>query len=527
MPGCWPRGFSPGAQYGGMTVAHDTSLIAAIDQGTTSTRCIIVDSVGAVRGSARFEHRQILPREGWIEHDALEIWENVRRAVASAMVETDVSPAEIGALGVSNQRETAVVWEKDTGRPIHNALVWQDTRTAGVAGEDPARWLERTGLLANSYPAGPKIAWILDRVPGARARAEAGELLAGTMDTWLLWNLTGGAAGDEGKPAVHATDVTNASRTLLMDVRTLAWDPELCVAVGVPPAVLPEIRPSIGEFGRVRRRGTLAGVPITGVLGDQQAALFGQACFEAGDAKNTYGTGLFMLLNTGTTPHISRHGLLTTVAWQVAGEEPVYALEGSVAVGGSLIQWLRDQLGVLHTAAESETLAAQVADNAGVYIVPAFSGLFAPRWRADARGVIVGLTRFSDRRHLARAALEATCLQTREVAEAMAADSGVQPVRLLVDGGMVANDLLMQLQADVLGREVRRPANIESTVLGAAYAAGLGAGIFRELAEIAELVEVDRSWSPVMTEKDRRKLIDGWNIAVEKSYGLAGPAPRA
>lgn len=504
-----------------MVAVHHTPLIATIDQGTTSSRCLILDAAGQVLGSAQFEHEQIFPRQGWVEHDALEIWDNVRRAVSAAMVEIDAAPQDVGAIGLTNQRETAVVWDKRTGRPIHNAIVWQDTRTADVAGDDPRRWLERTGLLANSYPAGPKIAWILDHVDGARQRAEAGELLAGTMDTWLLWNLTGGAAGDAGRPALHVTDVTNASRTLLMDLRTLQWDPQLCEEVGVPPAMLPEIRPSIGEFGRARSRGILPGVPITGVLGDQQAALFGQACFAEGDAKNTYGTGLFMLLNTGPTPHISRHGLLTTVAWQVAGQAPVYALEGSVAVGGSLIQWLRDQLGIVRDAAESETLAAQVDDSAGVYIVPAFSGLFAPRWRADARGVIVGLTRYVDRRHLARAALEATCLQTLEVTEAMTADSGVAPERLRVDGGMVANDLLMQLQADVLGMDVQRPANIETTALGAAYAAGLGEGIFSSLEEIAGLVGVERSWSPTMGDKDRRKLVDGWNTAVEKSYGLA------
>ncbi|WP_394284303.1 FGGY family carbohydrate kinase, partial [Corynebacterium sp.] len=345
-----------------MAAVHDTPLIATIDQGTTSSRCLLLDATGQVLGSAQFEHEQIFPRQGWVEHDALEIWDNVRHAVSAAMVEIDAAPQDVGAIGLTNQRETAVVWDKRTGRPIHNAIVWQDTRTADIAGDDPARWLERTGLLANSYPAGPKIAWILDHVDGARQRAEAGELLAGTMDTWLLWNLTGGAAGDEGAPALHLTDVTNASRTLLMDLRTLQWDPQLCEEIGVPREVLPEIRPSIGELGRVRSRGILPGVPITGVLGDQQAALFGQACFAEGDAKNTYGTGLFMLLNTGSTPHISRHGLLTTVAWQVAGEAPVYALEGSVAVGGSLIQWLRDQLGIVRDAAESETLAAQVDD---------------------------------------------------------------------------------------------------------------------------------------------------------------------
>lgn len=490
-------------------------LIAAIDQGTTSTRCVIIDDRGEVLSTAQFEHEQIMPRSGWVEHDPEEIWANVRKAVSAAMVGIDAASTDISALGLTNQRETAVVWEKATGKPIHNALVWQDTRTAEISGDDPARWLARTGLLANSYPAGPKIAWILDHVAGARERADNGELLAGTMDSWLLWNLTGGA--------VHATDVTNASRTLLMDLRTRTWDEELLREVGVPRRVLPEIRASISDFGTVRHRGTLAGVPVTAILGDQSAALFGQACFTPGDAKNTYGTGLFLLLNTGNEPHISQHGLLTTIGWQVEGEKPVYALEGSVAVGGSLIQWLRDQLGMLSSAAESETLAAQVADSAGVYIVPAFSGLFAPRWRSDARGVIVGLTRFSDRRHIARAALEATCLQTREVVEAMVADSGVQLERLRVDGGMVVNNLLMQLQADILGIEVERPANIETTVLGAGYAAGLGQGIFASLDEVAALVPTGATWSPKMSQVDRGVLVDGWNHAVDKSYDLAGP----
>ena len=502
-----------------MTASPQKRYVAAIDQGTTSTRCVIVDHDGQVVASGQYEHEQIMPRQGWVEHDALEIWDNTRRAVSTAMVDIDVSPANIVALGVTNQRETAVVWEKATGRPVHNAIVWQDTRTAGIAGEDPRRWLDRTGLLANSYPAGPKIAWILDHVEGARERAERGELLAGTIDTWLLWNLTGGARGDDGKPAVHATDVTNASRTLLMDLRTRRWDPELCAEIGVPVRVLPEIRASISEFGRVRRRGTLAGVPITGVLGDQQSAMFGQGCFEVGDAKNTYGTGLFLLLNTGTQPQISGHGLLSTVLYEIEGQAPVYALEGSVAVGGSLIQWLRDQLGIIRSAAEVERIAAE--DNGGVFIVPAFSGLFAPRWRPDARGVIVGLTRFADRTHIARAALEATALQTREVVEAMIADSGIRPVRLRVDGGMTANSLLMQLQADLLDAEVVRPANIETTALGAAFAAGVGGGYWSSLAEVSARQTADRSWSPRWTAEQREALVADWNRAVERSFDWA------
>lgn len=496
-------------------------LIAAIDQGTTSTRCVLIDSAGTIRSSAQFEHQQILPQQGWVEHDPAEIWSNVRKAASAAMADIDASVADIVALGVTNQRETAVVWDKRTGRAIYNAIVWQDTRTAECGGDDPAAWQERTGLLANSYPAGPKIAWILDHVEGARERAEAGELLAGTIDTWLLWNLTGGARGDEGRPAVHATDVTNASRTLLMDLRTRQWDPQLCEDFGVPMGILPEIRPSISEFGRVRRRGALAGVPITAILGDQHAALFGQACFAEGEAKNTYGTGLFLLLNTGSTPRFSTKGLLTTLAWEIEGEAPLYALEGSVAVGGSLIQWLRDQLGILSRAAESEDLARQVEDSAGVVIVPAFSGLFAPRWRSDARGVIVGLTRFSDKRHIARAALEATCLQTREVVEAMTVDSGVELERLRVDGGMVTNTLLMQLQADILGIGVERVESVETTVLGAGFAAGLGGGVFASQEEIAQLVQVTGHFAPSWDEARRQALVDAWEAAVERSYGLA------
>ena len=488
--------------------------IAAIDQGTTSTRFILTTPEGRVVANAQYEHEQIMPRQGWVEHDALEIWRNARRAAGEAMASQDITDDEIAALGVTNQRETAVIWEKSTGKPIYNAIVWQDTRTNHDG--DPERFKDKTGLLHNSYPAAPKWAWILDNVPGARQRAEAGELLAGTIDTWLIWNLTGGARGDEGHEAVHVTDVTNASRTLLMDLNTLQWDEELCRELRVPRAILPEIRPSVGPFGVVRRRGSLSGVPITGVLGDQQAALFGQGCLDAGDAKMTYGTGLFMLLNTGDTPQASRHGMLTTVAYQVEGRAPVYALEGSVAVGGSLIQWLRDQLGVLRSAAESETLAAQVPDSAGVYIVPAFSGLFAPRWRADARGVITGLTRFADRRHLARAALEATCLQTAEVVRAMEQDAGTRIAELRVDGGMTDNKLLMQMQADVLDARVTRPDNIETTVMGAASAAGIGAG----LVDAPVTLGGQSTWHSTMAGPDRDRLIAGWEDAVARSYDL-------
>lgn len=492
------------------------TFIAALDQGTTSTRCVIVDSAGTVVSSAQYEHKQIMPRQGWVEHNAREIWNNARRAITAAMAEGDISPESVTALGITNQRETAVVWDKNTGEPIYNAIVWQDTRTSGMF-EPVDKWHKKTGLLANSYPAGPKIVWILDNVEGARERANNGELLAGTIDTWLLWNLTGGARLSDGHEALHATDVTNASRTLLMDLRTQQWDPQLCEEIGVPMQMLPEIRASISDFGQIFSRGFLPVLPIRGILGDQQAALFGQACFSEGDAKNTYGTGLFLLLNTGEEPTFSEHGLLTTVAYQIEGQAPVYALEGSVAVGGSLIQWLRDQLGIIPDAASSEEIAAD--DNGGVYIVPAFSGLFAPRWRPDARGVIVGLTRFADRSHITRAALEATCFQTREVVEAMLADADVDLTSMRVDGGMTSNDLLMQMQADLLGARIVRPCEIETTALGAAFAAGIGAGLWKDTADIARLVSPDAQWEPNMEKAQRDAAYLQWNKAVERTLG--------
>ncbi|MCQ4612273.1 glycerol kinase GlpK [Corynebacterium sp. CCUG 51687] len=485
------------------------TLLAAIDQGTTSTRFVVATTGGKVIAQAQFEHRQILPREGWVEHDPLEIWRNTRRAMSDAVASADIDEAAIATLGLTNQRETAVIWERATGKPIYNAIVWQDTRTS--YGGDATEFQATTGLLRNSYPAGPKWAWILDHVDGARERAARCELLAGTMDTWLIWNLTGGQRDPDN--ALHVTDVTNASRTLLMDLETLQWDPDLCEAIGVPPEILPEIRPSVGDFGQVRNRGPLANVPICGVLGDQQSALFGQGGLEEGAAKMTYGTGLFMLLNTGTTPTFSETGMLSTVAYQRAGQPAVYALEGSVAVGGSLIQWLRDQLGILRTAAESEKLASEVPDSGGVVIVPAFSGLFAPRWRPDARGVITGLTRFVDRRHIARAALEATCLQTREVVEAM----GAELRELRVDGGMTSNDLLMQMQADILGTRVVRPGNIETTVMGAASAAGMGAGLLDAPLSLG----TPTTWEDTANAATREVLVAAWEDAVRRSYNLA------
>ncbi|GAA4350309.1 glycerol kinase GlpK [Angustibacter luteus] len=491
--------------------------VAAIDQGTTSTRCLVVDHGGRVVAGHQLEHRQILPRAGWVEHDATEIWENTREVCAGALARADLKPHDIAAVGITNQRETTLVWDRTTGQPIHPAIVWQDTRTEAICrrlGEDggPDRYRERTGLPLATYFAGPKIAWILDHVDGARQRAEAGELAFGTMDSWLVWNMTGGPDG-----GLHVTDVTNASRTLLMDLRTLAWDEEIAADLGVPLAMLPQIRSSSEVYGTVREGGVLAGVPIAGILGDQHAATFGQVCFEPGMAKNTYGTGNFVLLNTGTEPVVSEHGLLTTVCYRIGDEPAVYALEGSVAVTGSLVQWLRDNLGLIASAEEIEPLARTVDDNGGAYVVPAFSGLFAPHWRSDARGAIVGLTRFVDRGHLARAALEAAAFQSQEVIEAMAADSGVQLSELKVDGGMVANELLMQFQADLLGVDVVRPVVAETTALGAAYAAGLAVGFWDSAAELVANWAEDKRWTPQMPDDERQRLLGQWAKAVQRT----------
>ncbi|GAV98382.1 glycerol kinase [Corynebacterium glutamicum] len=509
-----------------MRISKANAYVAAIDQGTTSTRCIFIDAQGKVVSSASKEHRQIFPQQGWVEHDPEEIWDNIRSVVSQAMVSIDITPHEVASLGVTNQRETTVVWDKHTGEPVYNAIVWQDTRTSDIcleiAGEEgQEKWLDRTGLLINSYPSGPKIKWILDNVEGARERAEKGDLLFGTMDTWVLWNLTGGVRGDDGDDAIHVTDVTNASRTLLMDLRTQQWDPELCEALDIPMSMLPEIRPSVGEFRSVRHRGTLADVPITGVLGDQQAALFGQGGFHEGAAKNTYGTGLFLLMNTGTSLKISEHGLLSTIAYQWEGSAPVYALEGSVSMGGSLVQWLRDNLQLIPNAPAIENLAREVEDNGGVHVVPAFTGLFAPRWRPDARGIITGLTRFANRKHIARAVLEANAFQTREVVDAMAKDAGKALESLRVDGAMVENDLLMQMQADFLGIDVQRLEDVETTAVGVAFAAGLGSGFFKTTDEIEKLIAVKKVWNPDMSEEERERRYAEWNRAVEHSYDQA------
>ncbi|MFC8047445.1 glycerol kinase GlpK [Nocardia sp. NPDC057353] len=491
--------------------------VAAIDQGTTSSRCIVFDRGGAVIGVAQREHEQLFPRPGWVEHDAETLWRNTEAVVTEVLRELRIGQDDLAAVGITNQRETTVVWERATGKPIHNAIVWQDTRTdklcvelGGEAG--PNRYQERTGLPLSTYFAGPKLRWILDHVDGARARAEAGELCFGTIDSWVLWNLTG----------EHVTDVTNASRTMLMDLRTLDWDPEICADFGIPTAVLPAIRSS-SEVYAVPESGPLAGVPVAGILGDQQAATFGQACLEPGEAKNTYGTGNFMLLNTGTTPVVSNHGLLTTVCYRLGEQDAVYALEGSIAVTGSLVQWFRDNLGIIASADEIEPLARSVTDNGGAYIVPAFSGLFAPRWRPDARGVIAGLTRFVNRAHLARAVLESTAFQTREVVDAMRADAesqrlGLQLTTLKVDGGMVRNGLLMQFQSDILDVPVVRPVVEETTALGAAYAAGLAVGYWSGTDEIRANWSADTTWHPEMSEAERAEHLAAWNKAVERTY---------
>ncbi|MFI1203588.1 glycerol kinase GlpK [Streptomyces sp. NPDC020883] len=495
----------------------DGTYVAAIDQGTTSSRCIIFDRAGAVVAADQQEHRQIFPRPGWVEHDADEIWARVQVVVAGALARAGLRADELSALGITNQRETTVLWDRGTGRPVHHAVVWQDTRTdrlcaelGGAAGPD--RFRETTGLPLASYFSGPKAAWLLDEVPGLRARAERGEIAFGTVDSWLIWNLTGGIDG-----GVHVTDVTNAARTLLMDLRTLQWDPAILSAMRLPEAMLPEIRSSAEVYGTAV--GQLAGVPVASALGDQQAAVFGQTCYGVGEAKNTYGTGSFLLLNTGDRPVPSRHGLLTTLGYRLGGEPPVYCLEGSIAVTGALVQWFRDQLGLISSAAGIEELAASVPDNGGAYVVPAFSGLFAPHWRSDARGVITGLTGYVTKAHLARAVLEATSWQTREVVDAMVRDSGVPITRLKADGGMTANGLLMQHQADVLGVPVIRPVVSETTCLGAAYAAGLATGVWQDLDELRSHWRPDTEWTPRLDAAAREREYANWRRAVERSFG--------
>jgi glycerol kinase len=485
-----------------------TDVVAAIDQGTTSTRCMLFDHDAGVVARAQLEHEQHLPRQGWVEHDAAEIWANTQAVCTQALERAGLRASDVAAIGITNQRETTVVWDRATGEPVAPAIVWQDTRTQAICDElargDTGRYRARTGLPLATYFAGPKIRWILDNVK------PSGDLAFGTVDSWLLWKLTGR----------HATDATNASRTMLMDLDTLQWVPEIADEIGVPISMLPEIRASSEVYGTVAD-GPLAGVAVGGILGDQQAATFGQACLSPGEAKNTYGTGNFLLLNTGTTKVLSEHGLLTTVCYALPDSEPIYALEGSIAVTGSLIQWLRDNLGLIGDAGEVEALARTVEDNGGAYFVPAFSGLFAPYWRPDARGAIVGLTRFVNRGHLARAALEATAFQTREVVDAMNADSGVTLSELKVDGGMVGNELLMQFQADVLGVPVVRPVIAETTALGAAYAAGLAVGFWSSPGEIRANWAADRTWEPAMDATDRDARYSTWKKAVTKTFDWA------
>ncbi|GAA0241541.1 glycerol kinase GlpK [Saccharothrix mutabilis subsp. mutabilis] len=496
-----------------------TKYVAAIDQGTTSTRCMVFDHSGRVVSVDQKEHEQIFPKAGWVEHNPEEVWTNTRQVVAGALAKADLTAGDIAAVGITNQRETAVVWDRTTGKPVYNAIVWQDTRTDKICqdlaalGGGQERYRAKTGLPLATYFSGPKVRWILDNVEGAREKAESGDLLFGNMDTWVLWNMTGGVDG-----GVHVTDPTNASRTLLMDLDTLSWDEGIAADMGIPLSMLPEIRSSSETYGQVRERGALAGVPISGILGDQQAATFGQACLSPGEAKNTYGTGNFVLLNTGTDKVMSENGLLTTVCYKIGDAAPVYALEGSIAVTGSLVQWLRDNLGMIGTAAEIEQHARTVEDNGGAYFVPAFSGLFAPYWRSDARGAIVGLTRFVNKGHLARAVLEATAFQTREVIDAMNADSGVALTSLKVDGGMVVNELLMQFQADILGVPVIRPVVNETTALGAAYAAGLAVGFWESEDDIRANWAQDKQWDPALDEETRERQYHFWKKAVTRTF---------
>lgn len=493
------------------------NFIVAIDQGTTSTRAIVFDHAGSVVATGQREHKQLFPHAGWVEHDALEILGNARDVIDEALAAAKITGRDVAAVGITNQRETTVVWDRATGQPVYNAIVWQDTRTQAIvdrlAEGDVDRYKALTGLPLSTYFSGTKILWILENVDGARERAERSELMFGTTDSWLTWNLTGGPNG-----GVHVTDVTNASRSLLMNLETLEWDEHLLAAFGIPSSLLPRIASSSEVYGTIESPGPLGDVPIAGILGDQQAATFGQAAFNAGGAKNTYGTGNFLIVNTGTEIVRSTNGLLTTVAYRLGDAPANYALEGSVAVTGSLVQWLRDNLGIIRDASEIEELARSVPDNGGAYFVPAFSGLFAPYWRSDARGAIVGLTRFVTKAHLARAALEATAFQTREVLDAVNADTGMPLTELRVDGGMIGNELLMQFQADILGVPVVRPVVAETTALGAAYAAGIAVGFWASTEEVAANWQEQRRWLPAMSEGHREALVATWKRAVTKTF---------
>jgi glycerol kinase len=496
-----------------------TRFVGSIDQGTTSTRFIVFDQKGTIVATDQKEHEQIYPKPGWVEHNAEEIWRNTQAVISGALRNGNLQPSDLVSVGITNQRETTLLWDRKTGKPLHNALVWQDTRTdqlvahyAKEGGQDRLR--PKTGLPLATYFSGLKLHWLLHNVAGARDKAAAGDALFGNMDTWLVWNLTGGTKG-----GVHLTDVTNASRTQLMNLETLDWDPEILKLFDIPRACLPAIKSSSEVYGEAIA--PLAGIPIAGILGDQQAALFGQACLSPGEAKNTYGTGNFMLMNIGEKPYPSTFGLLTTLGYKLGNAKAIYALEGSIAITGALVQWLRDNFGMIKTSGEIESLASSVENNGGVYFVPAFSGLYAPHWKANARGVIAGLTRFANKGHIARAALEATAFQTREVLDAMVKDSKVQIKELRTDGGMVVNDLLMQFQADILNVPVVRPKVIETTALGAAYAAGLATRYWKSTDDIRANWGVDKRWHPQMKAAEREKLYAAWNKAVSRSFDWA------
>lgn len=496
----------------------EKKYVMAIDQGTTSSRAILFDHGGQIVSVGQKEHEQIFPKAGWVEHNPIEIWDNIRSCVADALQKAQVNRHEVAAVGITNQRETVVVWDKNTGEPVYNAIVWQDTRTSQIirelAGEEGmSKYRDICGLDLSTYYSGPEIKWILDNVEGAREKAEAGDLLFGNTDCWVLWNMTGGVNG-----GVHKTDVTNASRTMLMDIRTLQWREDICKDFGIPMSMLPEICSSSEVYGYGRKNGLLIDTPISGILGDQQAATFGQACFEKGMAKNTYGTGCFVLMNTGEEPVFSENGLLTTVAYKIGDNKPVYALEGSIAVAGSLVQWLRDNLGMIKSSDEIERLASTVDDNGGVYFVPAFSGLFAPYWKDDARGAIVGLTRYNNKGHIARAVQEATPYQTREVFDAMVADSGVELKELRVDGGMTKDEMVMQFQADQLGVPLVRPEVLETTALGAAYAAGIAVGFWDGEQDVIDNWAEGKRWEPGKDREEYDRNYRLWKKAVTRTF---------
>lgn len=499
---------------------HLTDYIVAIDQGTTSTRSIVFNREGEIVSTGQLEHKQIMTNPGWVEHDPQEIWDNTREVIGQALSRANLTRHQIAAIGITNQRETTVVWDRFTGKPVYNAIVWQDTRTQPIVDRlsqgNPDKHKHLTGLPLAPYFSASKIIWILEKVEGVRERAEKGDLLFGTTDSWLLWNLTGGVNG-----GVHKTDVTNASRTLMMNLETLDWDQDILKEFDIPASMLPKIQPSVSEFGTVESNNLLREVKVTGILGDQQAATFGQTAFNKGESKNTYGTGNFLIVNTGNDIVQSKNGLITTVCYQIEGDKPVYALEGSIAVTGSLVQWLRDNLGIIKESAEVEELAKTVKDNGGAYLVPAFSGLFAPHWRSDARGVLVGLTRFVNKGHIARASLEATAFQTAEVMEAAKNDAGLSFKELRVDGGMVKNETLMQFQADILNMPVIRPKVIETTALGVAYAAGLQVGYWENLQQLREIWQEGARWEPNMSETDREQLTLGWDKAVQRTLDWA------